>query len=188
MLRSLLLVLLFSFAVAAQGTRAKPCKLSVSSAPTIRTLQLSQTFDEIKQRYAPLAKIEENWYGQSEIELIIDNAETKPVEFENLDVVYLKFLDSKLYKMEFGYHDPAVWWGNVRDFASQVSRMLKIPNMWVASKHQNNVASMNCGAVWFEAAVRNGQPRLALIDGTLMRLYESRLRTGDQQRRGSFHP
>ena len=188
MLRSFCLLLLLFTAVAAQSTRAKQCKLSVSSAPAIRTLRLGQMLDDIKRKYTPLARSEDHWYGQSEIELVIENAEPKPVEFDNLDVVYLKFLDKRLYKMEFGYHDDSIWWSNVRDFTSQISRILRIPNMWRAGKQQNNEAFMDCGAVRFEAVVRNGQPKLALIDVMLMRRYEARLRAGDQQRRDSFRP
>ena len=80
----------------------------------------------------------------------------------------LKFLDTELYK--WSSDTTTLLFGGVTfpRLRVWVSRRLKIPNMWVANKHQNNASLRWIAELFgFEQPSGTGNPRLAVIDVTL---------------------
>jgi ABC-type amino acid transport substrate-binding protein len=149
-MKTLLLLLALTAALAAAAPAQQPCTMTKDQLPAMRKLRLGMERAEFEKVYR----------GASI--LVMKRHAADPADLEGLDGIAFDFYHDRLYFIEYDYN-PKLWkGGKVQDFAKSVSEDLKLPADARIIEPGDFLATMRCAD--FFVKINSKNPTLTLRD------------------------
>jgi hypothetical protein len=148
----MLLAILFHLAC---SQPKKPCEITPEQAPQVRGFKLLMTNTEIREKYPTFPTLTPSEFGRSVIVIANDDfsndAKNRTTWFkfvsgkdfpklEDLNRVYLEFLDDKLVLIRF-YYTNELKWSSATEFSNKVKEDFQLQETW---ETQENLQILSC--------------------------------------------